>query len=907
MNSFPAAEVLLPPSHCAVVVRSLLDVSTEERKKVLEDVEYNVFAFPAGMITCDFLSDSGTSAMTDVQWAALMRADESYGRNWGYYCLLDAFRDTLERGSNQQRVFHRVLTGTADVELYREKLLFPYQDGFVNGGPCQLERPNFFIVPQGRCAEFLLFSTLMSMIDEGSAEKPPGQPIVVSNGFFDTTGANAATAGFGLQTFLQPGFGDTFPQELVGRENPFKGNLDVTATEAFLNKHPDQVIIILMTITNNWAAAQPVSMANIRAAASLAKRHQIPLFFDACRFAENALFIQEYEAGYSDKTIIDIVQEMFSYVDGFTISLKKDGLSNMGGALSFRDKGVFASKYQGIGPRLKERQILYFGNDSYGGMSGRDLMAAAAGLYEIVKKPYLRSRVAQVQAFAQRLQDHGIAVFSPPGGHAAYLDMDEFFHGCDRKPDDFASVGFTLELIKDYGIRACEAGPFGWEWDKKSPEEREDIPNLVRFAVPRHTMSDEHINYTVAAIKNLYNRRHTIPNVEVTRGRDMRLRHFQCGLRPVYMPTGQLATGTYLDEATRQLSLISRAVDQNEMAREQLLSAFALATGDWGKKQIGTMGRASAVSNDSTPFEYSVAIDQNTGDAEIRFLVEAQPKTNDLAALQESALQLNEEIARENNGTVSLTRFNLIRDLFIVPQPRGKFAAWHSYASSKSGPEWKMYLDPCASGEGHSSSLSASREAFARLGLSRAWELVERTMSTRDFIIYFSLDLSSTVESARVKVYIAHPTTTASEIARKHVAICPGASDYEIQRFCSAMAGGSLGPYSRKSLISCFAFTSTAADRPVGTVHFPVQAYSANDAEIQYRVGQYVKEKSVPDVFKRRYMKIISAVQRRPLDQGPGIHAWVSLKQSGTGRLSNTFYISPELFGADTAALMMPN
>ncbi|KAI0433462.1 beta-eliminating lyase [Xylaria sp. FL1042] len=883
MNSFSATEVPPPPSHCVVVVRPLLDVSAEERKKVLEDVEYNVFAFPAGMITCDFLSDSGTSAMTDVQWAALMRADESYGRNWGYYCLLDAFRDTFERGSNPQRVFHRVLTGTAGVELYQEKLLFPYQDRFVNGGPCQLERPNFFIVPQGRCAEFLLFSTLMSVIGECSATKHQGQSIVVSNGFFDTTAANAAVAGFGLQTFLQPGFGDAFPQELIGRENPFKGNLDVTTTEAFLNEHPGQVVMIMMTITNNWAAAQPVSMANIRATASLAKTQQIPLFFDACRFAENALFIQEYEPGYSGKSITDIVQEMFSYVDGFTISLKKDGLSNMGGALCFRDKGVFASKYQGIGPQFKERQILYFGNDSYGGMSGRDLMAAAAGLYEIVKKPYLRSRVGQVQTFAQRLQSHGIAVFSPPGGHAVYLDMDEFFHGCERKPDDFASVGFTLELIKDYGIRAFEAGPFGWEWDKKSAEERKSIPNLVRFAVPRHTMSDEHINYTVAAITNLYNRRHTIPNVEVTRGRDMRLRHFQCGLRPVYLPTGQLTTRTYLDEATRQLSLISRAIDQIEKAREQLLNAFALATGEWGKKQIGTTGRASAVSNDHSPFEYSVAMDQSTGEAEIQFLIEAQPKTdspdeiqgqlgaNDLAALQESALQLNEEIAARNNGRVSLTRFNLIRDIFILPQPSGKFAAWHSYASTKTGPEWKVYLDPCASGETNSSAFSASREAFERLGLARAWELIERTMSARDFVIYFSLDLSSTVESARVKVYIAHPATTASEIARKHVTIYPGANDYEIQRFCSAMAGGSLGPYNEKPLLSCFAIYN-------------------------------MKDKSLPSVFRQRYMKIISAVQRRSLDQGPGIHAWVSLRQSETRRLSNTFYISPELFGIDKAA-----
>ncbi|KAI0098860.1 beta-eliminating lyase [Nemania sp. FL0031] len=914
MNSFTATATPPPPSHCAVVVRSLLHSRPDERKKVLEDVEYNIFAFPAGMVICDYLSDSGTSAMTDVQWATLMRADESYGRNWGYYCLLDAFRDIFERGRDKQRVFHRLLTGTADIALYREKFLFPYQDGFVNGGLHQLERPNFFIVPQGRCAEFLLFSTLMSMIKEVSTPSNSGRPAVVSNGFFDTTAANAASAGFGLQTFTQPGLESSFPQELIGRENPFKGNLDVAATEAFLTEHPGEVVMILLTITNNWAAAQPVSMANIRATASLAKRGQIPLFFDACRFAENALFIQLYEAGYSDKTIPDIVQEMFSYADGFTISLKKDGLANMGGALCFRDKGLFASKYEGIGLQLKERQIVYFGNDSYGGMSGRDLMAAAAGLYEVVKEPYLRRRVTQVQSFAMKLQHNGIAVLSPPGGHAVYLDMEDFFYGCDRKPDDFASVGFTLQLLQDYGIRAAEAGPFGWEWDRKSPEDRKKIPNLVRFAVPRNMMSDEHIDYTVAAIKELYARRHTIPNVEITRGKDSRLRHFQCGMRPIPMPKSPSVTRTYLGEATRQLSLISRAINQPETKKDQLLRAIALATGEWGEKHVsvetGTSRWASNVGNDHSPFEYSVAMDQSTGDAEIRFVVEAQPnldsadelqeqvQCNAPERLQESALQLNEEIAAGNQATVSLARFNLVRDIFMLPQPKGKFAAWHSYASTKTGSEWKVYLNPFASGGANSDSLAATREAFGRLGLASSWELVERTMSAHDFVLYFSLDLSSTLESARVKVYIAHPATPASEVARKHAAICPGASDYEIQRFCAVMAGGSLGPYSAKPLLSCFAFTTKAPDRPVGTVHFPVDAYADNDAEIQYRIDHYMQEKAVPSIFKERYRKIISGVQRRPLDQGPGIHAWISLKQSETGRLSNTFYLSSELFRA---------
>lgn len=317
-------------------------------------------------------------------YSTVMRGDESYGRNWGYYCLLDAFRDIFERGNDQTRVFHEVLLGTADVKFYLEKLLTPFQNGFANGGPHQLERPNFFIVPQGRCAEALLFSTLKDMIRGGVEVQDVAHPAIISNGFFDTTGANAAAADFELRTFTKPGLTDMFPQELIGKENHFKGDLDIAETEAYLNSHPGQAVLILITITNNWAAAQPVSMANIRSAAALARRKMVPLFFDACRFAENAYFIQQYEKGYAGKTIPEIVQEMFSYAEGFTISLKKDGLSNMGGVLCFRDKSLFAERYQGIGLMLKERQILCYGNDSYGGSKLRPVVSLCGN---IVLKP----------------------------------------------------------------------------------------------------------------------------------------------------------------------------------------------------------------------------------------------------------------------------------------------------------------------------------------------------------------------------------------------------------------------------------------------------------------------------------------------------------------------------------------
>lgn len=535
-------------------------------------------------------------------------------------------------------------------------------------------------------------------------------------------------------------------------------------------------------------------------------------------------------------------------------------------------------------------------------MSGRDLMAAVLGLYEVTKETYLRGRIGQVQAFAEKLQSNDIPVFLPPGGHAVYLEMEEFFFGCNRNPDDFASVGFTLELIKDYGIRAAEAGPFGWEWDKKSPEERKKIPNLVRFAVPRHVMSEEHINYTVAAVKNLHNRRHTIPNVAIIRGKDMRLRHFSSGLVPV--PVDMSISGSYLDEGCSQLSRLAEATDLSPCSKDQLLDALSLAMGKNAQtpvpKELDTSAWMSDVSNDNSFFEYSVTIDHSTGDAELRFLIEAQPegtglKDNVLAKLQESALQLNERIAETYMPTVSLERMNILQNIFMPLRAEGKFGAWHSCAMSKTGPEWKIYLNPNASGS--NTARSATQSAFSRLGLSSAWEHLVRTLSASDTIQYFSLDLCPDPERSRIKVYVAHPNASASAIAERHVNMCPNACAYSIQQFCASMAGGSLGPYHAKPVVSCFAFTTKAPETPVGTVHFPVVAYAGNDWVIEQRVEAYISAAGLSPEFRERYKKVVRAVQRRPMDWGRGIQAWVSLKMGKDGKRATTFYLSPELFG----------
>ena len=320
--------------------------------------------------------------------------------------------------------------------------------------------------------------------------------------------------------------------------NSFKGNMDVNKLEDLVQtKGPDSIPLIYLTITNNTAAGQPVSMNNIKAVHKIAEINEIPLFFDACRFAENAFFIKKFEKGYQNHSISRIVKEMFSYADGFTISFKKDGLANMGGGIFFRDRGIFHNRYStngDIGIRLKEKQILTFGNDSYGGLSGRDIMSIAIGLYEVTKESYLMERVKQVREFAKKLALNGIPVVLPAGGHAVYINMDKFFENTDMKINDFGGVGFTIELIRHYGIRGAELGPFAFEWDNKTPEERKGILNLVRFAIPRNVYDSSHIDYAVAAITELFKNREEIPKVRVSRGAKLRLRHFQSGLQPIY-------------------------------------------------------------------------------------------------------------------------------------------------------------------------------------------------------------------------------------------------------------------------------------------------------------------------------------------------------------------------------------
>ncbi len=526
------------PAHKAHVVRPVKKVSVEQREEALKKTEYNMFSFPADLLVLDYLSDSGTTAMTEGQWSALLHGDESYGRNKGYYVLLDAIRDTFERGDKPKNAINMILSGEKDADrLMHELYLTEDKGGLVNGGTNQLKRPNAFITPQGRAAEHLLFATLREVLDETNG--PGKQYWIPNNGHFDTTGANIASVNIEPVNLFGGGVLEPFPHDKMDEENPFKGDMDIEQLEALLQeKGRENVPLIYLTITNNTVAGQPVSMANIKGVHRVAKKWDIPLFFDACRFAENAAFIKQFEKGYGKKSIRSIVQEMFTYADGFTISLKKDGLSNIGGGLFIRDRGNFVKRFStesvDVGVRLKEKQILWFGNDSYGGLSGRDIMALALGLREVVDESYLYHRIGQTRELARKFAQEGIPVVLPAGGHAVYLDMERFFEGTDMKIDDFGGVGFTIELVKHYGIRACELGPFAFEWDQRSEEQRKGILNLVRFAIPRNVYGKEHIDYTVAAVAELYRNKERIPKVEVARGKELRLRHFQSGLKPIY-------------------------------------------------------------------------------------------------------------------------------------------------------------------------------------------------------------------------------------------------------------------------------------------------------------------------------------------------------------------------------------
>lgn len=478
-----------PENQCKIQPRPYINHSVEfkriftaeERARALDEAGLNVFYFPSEMITgCDLLSDSGTTAMTNEQWAALHLGDEAYGSNRGYFKLRDVI-----------------------AEVFGEEF-FSRKPGIAH---------NAFLFHQGRSCEDALFSQIA---------RTGKNLIIPSNGHFDTTHANLEANR--IQAL------DLFSLELrdPSSRSRFKGNMDIARIKELLAKKSERIPVVYLTITNNTGGGQPVSMENIREVAEISRRYRIPLMFDACRFAENAWFIQRFEEGYATKSISDITREMFQYADGFTISFKKDGIVNMGGGLFFREGGAFLKKYPEIPDRITDHQIIKEGHPTYGGLSGRDIMVLAVGLSIALKEEYLTYRIEQIERFGRAMLERGLPILTPTGGHAVYLDVNRFFAQTGIRAEDYGGISLTALLLAGYGHRGCELGHLAFgSYDASSGKDTIPEVNFVRFAVPRLRYEDADLASVAEALKLLYDDRDQIPGVEIVYGKELPLRHFK--------------------------------------------------------------------------------------------------------------------------------------------------------------------------------------------------------------------------------------------------------------------------------------------------------------------------------------------------------------------------------------------
>jgi tyrosine phenol-lyase len=439
------------------VVEPIRRTTREERERLLQEAGYNLFQVSAASVYVDLLTDSGTSAMSDDQWAGMMLGDESYAGSKNYYHFEEAVRS-----------------------------IFGYRH----------------VIPthQGRMAENLLFSTVVK-----------ASMCVPNNIHFDTTRANIEHQhAEALDLVIKEAYD---PQ----CELPFKGNMDLVRLEDVINRvGPARIPLAMVTITNNSAGGQPVSMDNIRRTRALLNRYGIPLFFDACRFAENCFFIKEREPGYTDTPMPEIARELFGYGDGCTMSAKKDGLVNIGGFLSLnRDQWA-----QDITNML----ILVEGFPTYGGLAGRDLEAMARGLREVLDEDYLRFRIGQVRYLGELLNNAGVPILKPIGGHAVYLNAKEFVPHIRR--DEFPAQALAVALYREYGIRGVEIGTvmFG---KNDTATGRTIYPELemVRLAIPRRVYTNMQITYVAESIIDLYRDRERIRGLTLTYEAPV-LRHF---------------------------------------------------------------------------------------------------------------------------------------------------------------------------------------------------------------------------------------------------------------------------------------------------------------------------------------------------------------------------------------------
>jgi len=426
-----------------------------QREQLLRAASYNLFLLPADDVLIDLLTDSGTGAMSTHQWAAIMEGDESYAGSRSF----DRFRDSVQ-------------------DIFGYKHVIPTH--------------------QGRAAERILFSVMCKKGD-----------VVPNNTHFDTTRANVEFVGAEARDLViaegrQPGL-----------KHPFKGNMDVEALERLIqNVGREHVPLVMLTVTNNSGGGQPVSMENVKAVSAICRKHGIPLYFDACRFAENAYFIKTRERGYESKTPKEIAQEMFGYGDGCTMSAKKDGMANIGGFLCTNDDMLAQQE--------KNLLILTEGYPTYGGLAGRDLEAIAVGVQEALHEDYLEYRIASTAYLGNHIAEHGVPIVQPPGGHAIYIDSRAFLPHVP--PDRFPGVALANELYLEGGIRSVEIGTlmFG----------AAATMDLVRLAIPRRVYTQSHIDYVVEVILAVRAKRDQIQGMKLSYEAPF-LRHFTARLEPV--------------------------------------------------------------------------------------------------------------------------------------------------------------------------------------------------------------------------------------------------------------------------------------------------------------------------------------------------------------------------------------
>ena len=432
------------------VVEPLRMTTAQERERLLREAGFNVFNLRARDVLIDLLTDSGTGAMSSLQWAGVMQGDESYAGAESFYRFRDRMQDLT---------------------------------GFTHILPTH----------QGRASERILFELV------GGKGK-----VIPNNNHFDTTRANVEHSGAEAVDLVVDEGRD--PRS----RHPFKGNLDVGKLEDLIQRvGTDRIPLCMVTVTNNAGGGQPVSLTNLKAVRAVCDRHRIPLFLDACRFAENAYFIKRREPGQQDRTVKEIVREMFDLADGATISAKKDGLVNIGGVLLLRD--------QELARRADALLILTEGFVTYGGLAGRDLEAMAQGFEEVVHEDYLAYRIRSVEYLGEKLLALGYQIIEPPGGHAIYVDAGAL---CPHLPAErFPGQALVVALYRAGGIRACEIGSVF-----TGPRERARM-ELVRLAIPRRVYTQSHIDYVVEVCAELFPCRGTFRGLRMVNDPPV-LRHF---------------------------------------------------------------------------------------------------------------------------------------------------------------------------------------------------------------------------------------------------------------------------------------------------------------------------------------------------------------------------------------------